>query len=306
LSCVNKFPSRQSTATTEILASHKLLIETAKDDLQARLESIDEKVQLQLNQTMTDSSSDSSELNLMKEERLSTEKCLQICASLSDHIDQLLLNPKRGSNLSGPLDSDDSPESITNGGLQECKESLLATSAKLEGHMRKLMHRIIEKSGSSMESSGDRVDLSRLQDEWETTRQCIDICSKADTHLQVTTVDNYATGDSVQFMVSANGQVFHGKNRGLGWKNRQVGGHMSNDSIQQLSRDMTSINFRSTANQDMLPEGNPTPNVGGENKTAEYSERYGRGFVLTPQPPPGDSVAPTSLSAPARHYSPQR
>jgi hypothetical protein len=254
---------------------------------------------------MTDSSSDSSELNLMKEERLSTEKCLQICASLSDHIDQLQLNTKGDSKASGSLVSDDSPESITNGGLQECKESLVATSAKLEGHMRNLMDRMIKKSQSSMTSSDDLVDLSRLRDEWETTRQCIDICSKADTQLKVTTVDNYATGDSVQFMVSSNGQVFHGKNRGLGWRNRQVGGHLSDESIQQLSRDMTNVNFRGTANKEMLSDDNSTPTVGRENKTTEYSERYGRGFMLTSQPSPGDSVAPTSFSAPAMHYSPK-
>jgi hypothetical protein len=63
----------------------------------------------------------------------------------------------------------------------------------------------------------------------EAARQCMDIYSKANTHLResIRVIENYATGDAVQFMVSTDGKTIHGQNRGLGWRTRQVGGHMS-------------------------------------------------------------------------------
>lgn len=43
-------------------------------------------------------------------------------------------------------------------------------------------------------------------------------------------------------MVSTNGTFIHGKNRGLGWRTRQVEGHLSDASLQQLSKDMNKSN----------------------------------------------------------------
>jgi hypothetical protein len=53
----------------------------------------------------------------------------------------------------------------------------------------------------------------------------MDICSRADNQLKGKHY-NYATGDALQFMVSTNGKTIHGKNRGLGWRTRQVGGYI--------------------------------------------------------------------------------
>jgi hypothetical protein len=205
----------------------------------------------------------------MKEERLSTERCLQICANLSEHIEQIQLN------ASGSSTSNAVPELIVNQGLQQCKESLASTAIKLEKHIQDIIDRMFVKSKSSLKSEDDLADLSRLRDEWKTTRECIDICSQADRHLKetVTTVENYGTGDAVQFMVSTNGQVIHGKNRGLGWRTRQVGGHLSDESVQQLSRDMTTINIQRTNDE----------HLSSADKQQMYSERYGRGYQLIPK-----------------------
>lgn len=205
----------------------------------------------------------------MKEERLSTERCLQICARLSEHIEQIQLNDGEYSN------SNAVPKLIVNQGLQQCKDSLASTAIKLEKHIQDIMDRMFVKSKSSFKSEEDLADLTRLRDEWNTTRECIGICSQADKHLKetVTTIENYGTGDAVQFMVSTNGQVIHGKNRGLGWRTRQVGGHLSDESVQQISRDMTTINIRRTNDEDLS----------FSDKQQVYSERYGRGYQLTPK-----------------------
>lgn len=250
---------------------------------------------------MTQSGPDAAELHSLREERLSTEKCLQICAQLSNHIDQIqLMSDDAGPSL-GSAGSEASPATVTNEGLQECKNSLAMTANKLEKHMRAIMDRLVAKSRTAISSDEDAQDLSRLRDEWETTRQCLEICSRADDHLKenVSIIENHGTGDALQFMVSANGQILHGKNRGLGWRSRQVGGYMSNESIQQLSRDLTAIH--SSRPRDEVPmskEGSALDKGGmveGE-MTREFEEQYGRGFALTPARTPEAQIPSCSAS----------
>lgn len=228
---------------------------------------------------MTDSASDAAELRLIKEERLSAQKCLQICAQLSDHINQIQLTPELPETL---------PERLTTAGLQECKNSLNLTTAKLESYMKDRIDRLVTKSKTAMTSEEDLADLVRLQEEWETTRQSREICSKAEMHLKenITTIENYATGDAIQFMVSTDGNVVHGKNRGLGWRTRQVGGHLSDLSVQQLSRDMSMARFQHNENEGPSSRGNTVSVLddGVKNKPgSEFKERYGPGFNLTPR-----------------------
>ena len=89
----------------------------------------------------------------------------------------------------------------------------------------------------------ERADILRLRDGLAATRQGVEICSRAHDHLRdnMSTIDNYATGDAVQFMIWTNEKPIHGKNRGLGWRTRQVGGHINYDSLQQIARSLTSI-----------------------------------------------------------------
>ncbi|QSS66008.1 hypothetical protein I7I51_06859, partial [Histoplasma capsulatum] len=254
------------------------LVKDAKADLEARLDSIKEKLQLIIGKTVPESGLDASELQRIKEERASTEKCLQICAQLSNHIDQIQLTPKGSGSSPGSIDPETLPERVANEGLQDCKNSLILTIAKLERHMQDVMDRLLTKSKTSMVSQEEFTNLARLRDEWETAHKCIDICSRADINLKenISIIENHATGDAVQFMVSTSGKVIHGKNRGLGWRSRQVGGYLSDSSVQQLSRDMTSINIQNTQNQDSSSPGNissvPDDDLVNE-PTSEFSER---------------------------------
>ncbi|EDN05683.1 hypothetical protein I7I51_06048 [Histoplasma capsulatum] len=114
-------------------------------------------------------------------------------------------------------------------------------------------------------------------------------CMINNLNQSISTIDNYAIGDAIQFMVSTSGKVIHGKNRGLGWRSRQVGGYLSDASVQQLSRDMTSINFQNTRDESSSSPGNP-PLISDDSvekeSTLDFSERHGRGFRLMPQPSP--------------------
>jgi hypothetical protein len=302
--------SRKSSVTAESLESYKDLIKTATDDLQAHLESIDEKLEIIFRQTETESNSDATELRLIKEERLSTQKCLQICDQLSDHINQIQLTPKRSASSPGPIDSDAIPERITNEGLQECKNSLALTAARLERHMKDIMDRLVTKSKTAMTSEDEVADLTRLREEWETARQCMDICSKADNHLKenVSTIDNYATGDAIQFMVSTNGKIIHGKNRGLGWRTRQVGGYVSDVSVVHLSRDMSRTSFQNTGNDGPSSRSNTSsvPDDTVESRPiSEFRERYGRGIRLTSKFTPDLTTSSTGSAESGRNSLPK-
>ncbi|KAL2839207.1 hypothetical protein BJY01DRAFT_29058 [Aspergillus pseudoustus] len=283
---------QKSTVTAEALENYESLIETAKADLEAHLEAIDEKLELILGKAAPGSAKVSLELKQIKEERLSAEKCLQICAQLSEHISQIQISPASNGSA-GSSDPDALSERLTSAGLQECKESLKQTSEKLELHMHNLIDRLLSKSASASESASQEelTDLARLRDEWKTTRQCIDICSKADINFKeaITTVDNYATGDAVQFMVSTDGQVIHGRNRGLGWRSRQVGGHLNDTSLQQLSKDFTTINIHHPIREDLSSPDKTTAtasDIPSSESTSEFDKRYGRGSQLTPTPAP--------------------
>lgn len=278
--------SRQSSLTSESLEAYRDLIKTATDDLQAYLQSIDEKLESFIGSTETAGGSDTIELGRIKEERISTQRCLQICAHLSDHINHIQLTTNRNDSSPESMDTDNIPERLVAEGLQECKNSLAITAAKLEGHMTDIIDRLIAKSKAVTASEEDFADLVKLRDEWDTARQCMDICSKADTHLKenVSTIDNYATGDTIQFMVSTNGKTINGRNRGLGWRTRQVGGHLSDVSLQKLSGDFLSITLRTSDgdNPSLHDDKERVPTSSMEGKHGpEFKERYRRGFKLT-------------------------
>ncbi|KAK2035757.1 hypothetical protein LZ31DRAFT_511914 [Colletotrichum somersetense] len=118
----------------------------------------------------------------------------------------------------------------------------------LEKHMQQLMDRLIEKA-AKMNSEHEVAQLATLLEEWNTARQCPSICSSAEIHVKenISIIENYATGDdTVQFLVSTNGNTIHGKNRDYGSMTRQVGGHLSNASLQQMSRDISRISLQVT------------------------------------------------------------
>jgi hypothetical protein len=153
--------------------------------------------------------------------------------------------------------------------------------------MQDLIDRLLTKSKKAMSSEEEIADLARLREEWETARQCIDICSKADTHLKenASTIENYATGDeTIQFLVSTDGKTVHGKNQGFGWRTRQVGGHFSDTSLQQLSRDISSISFQKSDVESPSSQGRPpaVPDDGpGNGLSSKFDDQYGQGFKLT-------------------------
>lgn len=276
--------------TAGAVERYKELIKTATDDLEARLESIDERLETLLTRS-AGSSADAQvdELRRIKQERLSTRQCLDICSKLGDYIDTIQIKAMDSERSPVTGGAGDFPETVFNDGLQECKKNLATTAEKLQNHLQELVNRLVERSGHGISEQEDAIDIKRLQDELATTLQCQQICAKADDHLKenISQVDNYATGDAVQFMVSTNNKIIHGSNRGLGWRTRQVGGHLSDASLQQLSRDMAGYGWRGSVEEEATPDRVDAllrEEVVEDKNTPEFKERYGSGFRLDSQP----------------------
>lgn len=273
--------------TAESAENCRELVSSAHADLQAHLESIDEKLNAMIGRAVTHTDTNNSDLNVMKEERLSVLRCLQICDQLSRHIDQAQLSQEDGRMSPDLIDSNNTSERITKEGLDACKENLTLTTARLERHMKELTDRIVTKSKARLPSEEDANDLERLHEQWEAARQCIGYCATVQTHLKenVSTIDNYGTGDNIQFLVSTGGQTIRGRNRGMGWRNRQVGGHLSDESVQQLSRDLSAIALHNPKSDSAAPRSTFTSKSQSASNTQtsdtpKYAPNYGPGRTL--------------------------
>ncbi|ORX95072.1 hypothetical protein BCR34DRAFT_498768 [Clohesyomyces aquaticus] len=271
---------RKSSVTAESLQGYKRLIKTATDDLEAHLGSIDEKLETIFARTATES--ETAELRHMQEDRLSTQQCLQICAQLSDHISQIQLRPTQRSRGSS-AESAGVPERIAGEAMQDCKTRLNQATERLEGYMHDVIDRMMTQSKASM-AEGEFANLERLREEWSTARQCMDICFNADYNLKknISIIDNQAIGDeTVQFLVSTSEKTIHGKNRGDGFRIRQVGGHLSDESLQQMSRDIAVI---SSVRSEVLSQEGDTPpgteDAVGDADRSDFQQRHGRGMKL--------------------------
>jgi vacuolar-type H+-ATPase subunit E/Vma4 len=274
---LSRVSSRKSSVTLERLEDYKELIETATNDLEARLENIDEKLGTLMARTAT--SAETTELQSIKDERSSTQKCLLICAQLSELIEQLRPTTTGGTSRDG----DGIPEKITSDGIKKCRTSMEETTARLEKHMQDILDRMMSKSMTTM-AQDDAKYFARLREDWTTARQCRDILSEADHRLKenISVIDNHATGDeTVQLLVSNSQKTIHGKNRGYGFQIKQLGGHLSDESIQKVSGDFLQMSLRRSGStgqpgsSDALFEG-PEENE----RRPNWQPQYGNGRKL--------------------------
>ncbi|KAL3469208.1 hypothetical protein BJX99DRAFT_265401 [Aspergillus californicus] len=260
-----------SSVPIEQIGVYESFVQDAKDDLECRIEDIDAKIRDQ-------SGYDAAYLHTLREERLSTEKCLQICAQFSSYIHQIRMISDEAGTSRGSIGTEESPHTITNECLQQCKNTLAGTSAKLEKNMQELMDRLLSKSKNAA-TSDDVQDLLTARDQWEISRQCLEICSVADNHFNknISVIESDDTGNSLQFMVSTRKELLNAKNGG------RVLGYLSNESIRRVSQDLVGILPSHMMGELSIPEDDSTPNSGdvvvGET-TTEFKERYGEGFNL--------------------------
>lgn len=106
-------------------------------------------------------------------------------------------------------------------------------------------------SSSATATAEIKAEFARWSDESESGRNLLDELSSTITKLKVERTlsffENRGTGDVFQLMVSTGGggKYVRGRNEGSGWKIRQFGGCASNETVRQVSKDMSSMSFTS-------------------------------------------------------------
>jgi hypothetical protein len=170
---------------------------------------------------------------------------------------------------------------------------------QLKTHEKLLFDQLTGKMKATTTSPDQAADIARLREEWESMHESMSILSKAGNYFEQDTsvIENHATGDAVQIMVSTDEKTIRGTNRGLGWRSRQIGGRMDNETLRQISRDMVTITIRKPEDEEPRRGGTPTASdsTGREGKYSEFKERYGEGFKLTSKSTSSTSTPSTGL-----------
>ncbi|GAB1311858.1 hypothetical protein MFIFM68171_02068 [Madurella fahalii] len=288
---------RQSSVTAEGLEVYKVMIKDATADLEDHLKSINEKLEATFSRVADESDESATQMRQMQEERSSTQQGLAICAQLSTYISRIqpLLAADHAQRSS---DARAMPpavaERITKEGLEECQDTLSNTANRLERHLKSIMDRLMTKSKTALSSPQDAAELGRLQEEWETARLCLNICSKANENVTKITINVFENinGDKevLQFFASTTGKIVHAKNISLGSRGVQFGGQLSDASIQQISRDFS--------RGEKIAPTDPTPEIvtpADRDGALTFHDRYGSGFKLSSQRSQDDAS-----SSPAR------
>ncbi|KAG4429983.1 hypothetical protein IFR05_014533 [Cadophora sp. M221] len=292
---------QKSTLTDERIEGYAQMIQRATAGFEDRLERIDGRLEALVHQTVAQSGPEAAkaaaEVHRIQEERASTEKYVQMCTQLLEYINQLRLAGRRHPRSSTANETDSAPERIANEGLDECADSVSRMANKLASHEKSLFNQLVEAMTGSGTSTRDEVEFARLRREWESTRSQMEILTKAGRKLEetVSVFQNRATGNAIQVMFSADARPMRGTNEGTGEWTRQAGGHMSNETIQQVMRDMVKMTWASCeVEKAKRTEKKATAGKDGDEESSEdshYELLYGEGHNLTCESPTGSTKA---------------
>lgn len=84
--------SHQAAVTANVLKECKEIIRNTTSDLEEHLQEIDTRLQILCLRGARISDEDRTKRELVQEQKDSTRQCLDICAQVSEHIDQVQLN----------------------------------------------------------------------------------------------------------------------------------------------------------------------------------------------------------------------
>ena len=256
------------------------MIDDTTSDLQEHLESINEKLETLEHQTLKSSTIDTTEHQMMEEEKHSTQKCLEICAEVTLHISKV--QPGVFQDVSTPSKVNQSPisslnslisaRSTTNDTLEFCKGTLTNTTSKLESHLRDIENRLQTLySATGNLSDEQQTERDRIQEELNSTKQGLAICAEASEKAveeRVITFEDVSLADNGhQVIVSTIGDLISAKRITAGNGSTQWMGQMSDASFQHLT---------TTLSQTALEVVSDTQS-GADSK---FEGRYGAGIKL--------------------------
>lgn len=199
------------------------------------------------------------------------QNCLQICTDFSAHIAQL--QPTMQEPDSDGASSPKSKESDDND-VQYCRENLSRLASRAARHEEEVFKRLFERMAATDNSDETADGIGQLRKDWKLARESMEALTIASRYLnqQTDSIENFATGDAVQFIVSTEGKTLRGKNSGLGWRARQACGYMNDDTVRQLSTHFHGISFQPMDAKQKAQH---------DARNAEFSSRFGGGYKLT-------------------------
>jgi len=276
-----------SAATRDDVRACRDTITTATIDLQSHLQAVQTKLE-----NLTQRAEHGTDLNepvraRVEAELLSTEKGIQFCRELSEAIQKFHdgFFGDEGARAAAP-DPVASSEALFGEGLSGCLHHMRFTLAQLEKN-RERLHASIGTTPRSAMSPEDKAASEKLQTEARTIRNCLDFFSDVDEVLEsrMSNIENHADGDDIiQFMVSTDGNLLQGKNRGSGKRLKQAGGHLSNDSFQQMSQDFKEISIHERLRQGQSSSSAASSTAKAEStdtvSNSPFGKRYGMGLPL--------------------------
>jgi hypothetical protein len=255
-----------------VLKEYHHKIEDAISDLKDRLRRVDD-IQVLLAQGSNDVNG--VEWRNIQAEKESIQKCLDICRGVSSHIDSvrptvienILTDP--GGHYIDVFTSGAgaSAQRRTKEALDRCKDDLAGLLPELASRLEEVSHRQQALAQASTVSANQRTEQARLQEEIESIKQSLKICTQAakKAHPERTNVfeEVSLTDDGHQLVISTIGDLISAKKVSVGARSHQWLGQMSDESLQQLSRD------RDPSSPERIPR------LGGG--SPQFENTYGRG-----------------------------
>ena len=185
-----------------------------------------------------------------EEERASIQQCLNICAQVSAHIDQIQFqslgdNAIPSANDGGAIvvDKPKLARLITNESLQDCKRGLSLTTLELRARLRDAERRLANALRNEEESEGGVQDQQHMREDLESVKRCLSICAEAAEEVARDRFNVYEdvsmADDGHQLIVSTMGDLISAKRVTIGSRSTQWLGQMSDATIQQLSQDLS-------------------------------------------------------------------
>ena len=237
----------------------------------------------------------------IEEERISIEYCLGVCAQVLNHIEQVqaqLLTQAGIPRSDGEVAENSKPlnsaHSITIEKLEDCKTGISLTESGLRLQLQDINHRLTRlllRSNNLEEDGGDDSFSRATVEELKSIKQCLFICEHATDEVtkERTNVfeDVHMLDDGHQVIVSTLGDLISAKHISTGARSKQWLGQMSDNSLQQLSKDNTTTMATGaesgTEMKDSPPKGDRVPDTTDRKRITiqpPFQDRHGAGHPL--------------------------
>ncbi|ETN36178.1 uncharacterized protein HMPREF1541_08455, partial [Cyphellophora europaea CBS 101466] len=143
-----------------------------------RLEIIDGRIEA-IERTTVEATSDSIDLQAVKNWQTGILRCIQICDQSFEHVHQVDSGSRGRVNPSGDFDTASHLDTIVNQSLQDSRNRLNLRITKVERHLKDIADRMAETSRSMQTADDVSLHRTELQEELGNTSRCIDICLQA-------------------------------------------------------------------------------------------------------------------------------